>query len=57
MPDDCSGFPYMRNTCLVYGEVVDALGIEMNLAMLFRREALQQFGQRALRSMTAVNEG
>jgi len=29
----------------------------MNLGMLVAREALQQFGQRALRSMTTVNEG
>jgi hypothetical protein len=29
----------------------------MNLAMLFTREALQQFGKRTLRPMKAVNEG
>jgi len=42
---------------LVHDKVVDALGVEMNFAMLFAGEALQQFGKGALRSMTAVNEG
>jgi hypothetical protein len=41
---------------LIEGKVFNALGIEMNLAMLFAREAFQQFGEGALRAMPAVYE-
>ena len=57
MPDDRAGFLRVCNTWLVDGKVFNALGIEMNLAMLFAREAFQQFGKRALRAMPAVYEG
>src|ERR1700694_4876062 len=57
MPDNQAGFLRVSNTWLIEGEVFNALGIEMNLAMLFAHEAFQQFGKRALRAMPAINEG
>ncbi len=57
MPDDRAGFLRAWDTRLNYGKAINALGVEMNLAMLVAREAFQQFGQRALRPMTTVNEG
>jgi len=57
MPEDRAGFLCAWDTCLIHKKVVHALGKEMNLAMLFASEALQQFGKSALRPMTAVNEG
>ena len=57
MPEDRPGFLCAWDTCLIHGKVLDALGKKMNLAMFLAREALQQFSKRALRSMTAVNEG
>ena len=38
-------------------KILNALGIEMNLAMFFAREAFQYFGKGALRSVPAVNKG
>jgi len=35
MPEDRSGFVCAWDTCLIHEKVVDALGKEMNLAMLF----------------------
>ena len=57
MPDDRAGSLRVWDTGLNYGKAINALGVEMNLAMLIAREALQQFGKGALRPMTAVNEG
>jgi hypothetical protein len=56
MPDDRAGFLRVSNAWLIEGKIFNALGIEMNLAMLFAREAFQQFGERALRAMPAVYE-
>ena len=56
MPDNRKGFLRVSNTSLVEGKGFNALGIQMNLAMLFAREAFQRFGKRALRAMTAINE-
>ena len=56
MPDDRAGFLSVSDTWLIEGKVFNALGIEMNLAMLFAHEAFQQFGKRALRAMPAINE-
>jgi hypothetical protein len=56
MPDDRAGFLRVWDTGLNYGKTINALGVEVNLAMLVVREAFQQFGQRALRPMTAVNK-
>ena len=56
MPDDRTGFLRVSNAWLIEGKVFNALGIEMNLAMLFAREAFQQFGKRALRAVPAVYE-
>ena len=57
MPDDRSGVLRACNTWLGKRKVPNALGIEMNLAMLFAREALQQFRKGTLRAMPAVNKG
>jgi hypothetical protein len=56
MPDNQAGFLRVGNAWLIEGKVFNALGIEMNLAMLFAREAFQQFGEGALRAMPAVYE-
>jgi hypothetical protein len=56
MPDDGAGFLCVSDNSLIEGKVFNALGIEMNLAMLFAREAFQQFGKRALRAVPAVDE-
>jgi hypothetical protein len=37
-------------------EIFNALSIKMNLTMLAPREALEQFGKRALSAMPAINE-
>src|SRR5258708_28509252 len=57
MPDDRPGVSRVTKAWLIEGKALNALGIEMNLAMLFARKAFQQFGKRALRAMPAVNEG
>jgi hypothetical protein len=57
VPDDFAGVLRVGNRRLIQRQVSNALGIEMNLAMLFAREALQQLGKRAFRAMPAVNEG
>ncbi len=57
VPDDRPGVLGECNTWLRKRKVFNALGIEMNLATLFAREAFQQFGKRALRAMPAVKEG
>ena len=41
MPDDRAGFLPVSNAWLIEGKVFNALGIEMNLAMLFARKAFQ----------------
>jgi hypothetical protein len=38
------------------GEIFNALGVEMNLAMLVARKAFQQFGKRALGAVPAIDE-
>ena len=57
MPDDRAGFLRASDTLLNYGKTFNALGVEMNLAMRVARQTPQQFGKRALRPMTTVNEG
>ena len=57
MPDDRPGVSRVWNTRLSNRKALNALGIEINLAMLFGRESFQQFSERALRAMPAVNEG
>ena len=53
VPDNFAG---VLRVGLIQRKVSNALGIEMNLAMLFAREALQQLSKRAFRAMPAVNE-
>jgi hypothetical protein len=56
MPDDRAGVLRACNTWRSKGKALNALGIQMNLAKVFAREALQHFGKRALGTMAAVNE-
>jgi hypothetical protein len=46
----------MGDTWLIEGKVFNALGVKMDLAMLVARETLEQFGERALRAVPAINE-
>jgi len=57
MPDDRSGALRPRNAWVSQCKVFDALGIEMDFAMLVVCEALEQFGEGALRAVPAINEG
>jgi hypothetical protein len=56
MPDDRARASRLRNTRLSQLNVFDALGVEMNFAMLVTRKTLEQFGKRALGAMPAINE-
>ena len=57
MPDDRPGVLRMCNTWLSKRKAFNALRIEMDFAMLFARQAFEQFGKRALGAMTAVDKG
>ncbi len=57
MPDDRPGVSRVWDTWLSNRKALNAVGIEINLAMLFAREAFQHFGKCALRAMPAVDEG
>ena len=57
VPGDGPGVLRAWNTSWSQCKALDALGIKMNLAMLFTGKAFEQFGERALRAMAAVNEG
>ncbi len=57
MPDDSPGVWRGSNAWWSQRKILNALGKQMNLAMLFAREAFKQFGKGALRAMPAVNEG
>src|SRR2546422_11053023 len=57
MPDDRLGVLRACAARLNNGEILNALGIEMNFAMLVASEAFQHFGKGALRTVPAVNEG
>jgi len=56
MPDDPARASRLRNTRLSQLNVFDALGVQMNFAMLVTREAFEQLGKRALRAVPAINE-
>jgi hypothetical protein len=57
VPDDRPGVLRVCDSRLSQSKALNALGIQMNLAMLFTREAFEQFGKRALCAMPAINEG
>ncbi len=57
MPDDRPGFPWAGAVRVSNGEILDALGIEMNLATLIASKTFQKLGEGAFRTMPAVNEG
>jgi hypothetical protein len=56
VPGDGPGAWRVCDAQLSNDKALDALSIEMNLAMLFVSEALQHLGEGALRAMRAVNE-
>ena len=56
MPDDRAWVLCPRNTRLSQRKVLDALGIEMNFAMLAARETLEQFGEGTLGAVAAIDE-
>ena len=56
MPDDRPGVLHLRNTWLGQRKALNALGVKMDHAIFVARETLEQFGERALRSMPAINE-
>lgn len=56
VPKDGAGIRRGRYAWLIEGQVLDALGIEMDFAMLLAREAFQHFGECTLRAMLAVNK-
>src|SRR5215470_12721231 len=49
-----AGFRARRQS--VKSEIVDALGVKMNFAMIIAGEALEQFGESTLRTVAAVHE-
>jgi len=57
VPEERAGIlpPLLRGGIKV--EVLDALGIEMDFAMLLAREPFEQFGERAFRSVAAIDKG
>jgi len=55
-PEDRSGLLRERDPRLSKREALNALGVEMNFAMVLAGETLEQFGERALGTMAAVNE-
>jgi hypothetical protein len=57
VPDDYAEVLRAGNIRWSKREALDALGVEMNFAMLMAREALEEFGKGALRAMAAVHEG
>ena len=57
VPNDCSGVLRGFHTWRSKREALNALGVEMNFAMVLASETLKQFGERALGTMVAVNEG
>jgi hypothetical protein len=57
MPEDGSGVLRASGAWLIQREALNALGIKMDLAMLFAGQAFQEFGESTLRAMTAIHEG
>ena len=41
---------------MIYSEVLNAIRVQMNFAVVCARKTFQQFGKSPLRSMTAVHE-
>jgi len=57
MPDNALGVLRASDAGLSQFEAFNALRIKVNLAMLIMRQAFQQLGKRALRTVPAINEG
>jgi hypothetical protein len=61
VPEDCSGVlresnPWLTKR-LAKREILNALGVEMNFAMVLAGEAFEKLGKGALGAMAAVHEG
>ena len=57
MPNDRAGVLRPRNTGMSQRKAFDALGVEMDFAMLVAGETFEQLGEGPLRAMPAINEG
>jgi len=56
VPEDASGSGRENTAGMIDGEILDAIRVEMNFAVVRARKAFQQFGKSPLRPMTAVHE-
>jgi hypothetical protein len=56
VPEDLSG-PWRENTAgMIHREILDAICVEMNFALVCTRKTIEQLGEGTLRAMTAVDE-
>ena len=56
VPEDSPGSGRGNTTGMIYSEVLNAIRVQMNFAVVCARKTFQQFGKSPLRSMTAVHE-
>ncbi len=56
VPEDASRSGSENTAGMIDREILDAIRIEMNFAVVRVRKTLQQFGESSLRPMTAVHE-
>jgi len=56
VPEDASCSGRESTSGIVDREILDAIGVEMNLAVVRTRKTFQQFGESSLRPVTAVHE-
>jgi len=56
VPEDASGSGRESASGIVDREILDAICVEMNFAVVCVRKTFQQFGKSTLRPMTAVHE-
>jgi hypothetical protein len=56
VPKDGTGFPRLACRLGSHGEILDPLGVQMNLAMIVTRQAFENFRKRPLRPVPAVDE-
>jgi hypothetical protein len=56
VPEDASGSRRENTAGIIDREILDAIRVEMNFAVVGARKTFQQFGESSLRPMTAVHE-
>jgi len=56
VPENASGSGRENTAGMIYGEVLNAIRVEMNFVVVGVGETFQQFGESSLRPMTAVHE-